>query len=241
MRKSKMVLLAAALAVAVSAPAVSADRAGIGLNWAIGPMVQLGPFDMEFGNGFTLGWKVTERFTVGVFREDAMVRGEHTYTTNNVTPNIDHTMVAEGNTLAQGLSFLTNLLDLPIVGSLAVGLEVGTQEVNITRYTFSDSDGGATSDGTDFGLAAVPVVPINIVAPIMGVAAKLRVLEFETKTVTTCIDVNANLRFVPINENSILGTQETDVTLAAGETMTKIDPVSNFNTLSLTAGVGIWF
>src|SRR5512138_791228 len=121
MRKSKMVLLAAALAVAVSAPAVSADKAGIGLNWAIGPMINLGPFDMEFGNGFTLGWKVTDRFTVGVFREDAMLRGEQSYKQNTaVAPavNIEHILVAEGNTTAQGLSFMTNLLDLPIVGTL---------------------------------------------------------------------------------------------------------------------------
>jgi len=40
MRKSKMVLLAAAVAVGLAAPAMSAEHAGIGLNWGIGPMIR---------------------------------------------------------------------------------------------------------------------------------------------------------------------------------------------------------
>lgn len=247
MRKSKMVLLAAALAVAVSAPAVSADKAGIGLNWAIGPQVMFGPFDMQFSNGFTLGWNVTDRFTVGVFRDEAMVRGEKSYTCDNtVTGHIadaEHTMVVEGTSLAQGLSFLTNLLELPLVGRLAVGLEIGTQQFDIPAagYSFSDSDSSGSTDGADFGLPVAPVA-VSITAPIMGVAAKLRVLEFETKTVTTCIDVNLAMRWIPIKDDYMLGMVEADVVAPVPPaTLDKIDPVGSLNTVTLMAGVGLWF
>lgn len=244
MRKSKMVLLAAALAVAVSAPAVSADRAGIGLNWAIGPMVQLGPFDMKFSNGFTLGWNVTDRFSVGVFREDAQVRGEYSYTNNPAAPTVPvkHTVVVEGTTNAQGLRFMANLLALPIVGELSAGIEVGTQVINAATFTYTNDDGTMDVDGVNFGTApAADVDGLVDTVPLMGVAGNLRVLEFETKTVTTAVDVNASFRFIPVNDTYTFGTQETDYIPPAGTTFKKIDPVSNFNTLSLTVGVGIWF
>ena len=42
MRKAKLSLLAAVLFAGMAGTTLAADRAGIGLNWAIGPTIQLG-------------------------------------------------------------------------------------------------------------------------------------------------------------------------------------------------------
>ncbi len=70
MYKAAKMLLGTALILAVTGG--NQVRAGvIGLEWGINPIIPFtSEFDTKFDNAFTLSWKVSDSFTVGVFRSD---------------------------------------------------------------------------------------------------------------------------------------------------------------------------
>jgi len=196
----------------------------------------MGPFDMKVAQGFMLGWKVSDKFSVGVFHESALFRGSHEYKDDTVSPNIKHKVVVEGDTDVVGIRLMTDL-DLSIL-TLGVGLDLGTQTFNTTNITYPNSDGSMDADGTNFGVGAVDVDGLTTTAPVMGLTARWKVLEVETKTVTTSIDLAGSFRFVPLVDTYVFGTQETSTTASP---LKKIDAVGSFNNVDVSVGVGIWF
>jgi len=234
MRKAKTLLLVAAVLAAVTGAGIAgaADRAGVGMTWGIGPMVPLGNFEMKFDDTFTLYWKVSNDFTVGVFREASSVRGEESQNIAGTDPVIKETVVAQANATASGIRILHSV---PALDFITAGLDIGVITFTGVAPTYSRSDGLAVATGAaDFG---TPLIGgLSVTAPLLGVTGKVSLFSAETKTVTTDINLTGSLRFVTFNDLAVFGTQK------ALENPTKaIDPINSFHNLTLLLGVGIGF
>lgn len=229
MRKAKTLLLVAAVLAAVAGAGIAgaADRAGVGMTWGIGPMVPLGNFEMKFDDTFTLYWKVSNDFQVGVFREASSVRGEKSQTVTGTDPVIKETLVAQANASASGIRILHSV---PALDFITAGLDIGviTFSGGTTTITRSDGSGAAGTFGSP--------VPLAGTAPLLGVTGKVSLFSAETKTVTTDINITGSLRFVTFSDLAVFGTQkDLEVPTSA------IDPINSFHNLTLLLGVGIGF
>lgn len=238
MRKLTTALCGAVLAVALAAGSASAaGKAGIGLEWGYVPTIEMGAFGADLtAQEFTLAWDISDAFQVGVFRGTGHFRGDHAYNDNLVSPVIERTNVVTGNTEVSGLRFLTTL---PVMNNMiAIGIEAGAIEIVQTNREYLNSD-GTVSTQADF-MAAGGYAPedLDLVAPLLGVTAKIRLIEAKGKTVTTALTVAGALRFVPMDDTFVFGSRE-ETTLPADQT--KIDPVTGFHNFAITAGVGLWF
>jgi len=236
MRKGKLVLLAAALVLAVVAPvsAPAADRAGVGLEWGMGPNLLTGNFSMQFDNAFALAWKVSDSFTVAVFNENAMWRGENSYSSDAaVTPGgatHKYTLVREGDLTVSGIRILHTL---PVLDFLSAGIEFG--RINFTTVGGPlniKRDDGVAAVGTEFGT----VVGMPASANLLGLTAKMSLFKAETKTVTTDINLSGSFRVIRYNDASVFGTQKALLTAPKA-----IDSVSGYSNVTALLGIGLWF
>jgi hypothetical protein len=228
MRKAKMFMLLAALASTLAGGRVAQAAAGVGLEWGMGPTIPMSNFGMKMNEGFTLAWKVTDAFSVGVFRESGNYRGEHEYTV--VATALKHSVILEGTSEVSGIRLMTVM---PVISILEMGIELGTLSLGAGTYSTSRSDGGAAAY-SDFGLAAPAFAGGQ--APMAGVSLKATLLKGETKTVTTAIAILAGYRFVDFNDAYLLGTQET-----LNVAVKKIDAVSGYDNVNVGLVIGLWF
>lgn len=234
MRKGKLVLLAAALVLAVVAPvsAPAADRAGVGLEWGMGPNILTGNFTMQFDDAFALSWKVSDAFTVAVFNENALWRGENSYSSEAaVDPSglvQKYTLVQEGALTVSGIRILHTI---PALDFISAGIEFG--KVNFTNVgaVYKRGDGGVTT-GTEFG----GVVGMPASANLLGLAGKVSIFKAETKTVTTDINVSGAFRIIRFAEQDVFGSQK-----ALLVTPKAIDAVTGYSNVTALLGIGLWF
>lgn len=233
MRKATNFLLGAVLAAALASGAQAAGKAGIGLEWSWVPVVPLGGFDMEMsGQEFTLAWDVSDNFSVGVFRGDGQYRGTHEYTDNSA-PTIDRKLTVRATTAISGLRLLTVL---PVMNDmLSVGLEMGAMTFGTATYDYVASDGSACVAG-DFGVPDSTNID-GYVAPLLGLVGKIKLIEAKSSTVTTALTVSGGLRFVPLLDEDLLGTQQTVMTAP----LEGIDPITNYTNIAVQVGLGLWF
>lgn len=233
MRKTVAILLVAGLAVTVGgqvAKAAAADRAGVGLEWSIGPVLSFSGFDMKMGQQFSLNWKVSDSFAVGVWNGTGLYRGETDYQ-DNVTSTLKHKLVASGTTSSNGITLLTTL---PVITIMELGINIGVETftADATSPVISRSD-GAVGPLATFGVPA----DLTCTAPVLGIAARLHLLKAESKTVMTDIGVIGGFNFVQFPDIAVFGTQED-----LGKTPLKaIDPVGNYTNLTLMVNASIWF
>ncbi|MEK7476188.1 MAG: hypothetical protein AAB152_11235 [Candidatus Coatesbacteria bacterium] len=230
MRKTVAILLVAVCAVAAGGQvAKAADRAGVGLEWSIGPAMSLSGFDMKMGQQFTLSWKVSESFSVGVWNGNGLFRGEKTYTDNTAVP-LKHTLVTQGTTSSNGITLLTTF---PGISLLDLGINVGVE-------TFTG--GAATENVHTDGSAGVPghfgaPVALTTTAAVLGIAAKIHLIKAETKTVMTDIGILAGLNFVEFADTAVFGTQQAVGTVP----LKNIDSVGSYNNLTVMINAALWF
>lgn len=234
MRKTVAILLVAVFAVAaggqVAKAAAAADRAGVGLEWSIGPAISLSGFEMKMGQQFTLNWKVSESFAVGVWNGSGLFRGEQTYT-DATTNTLKHTLVTSGVTATNGITLLATIPMIEIVElGMNIGFEQLTCDAGYPKESHSDGTGGVLAH---FGAPAA----MTANGSILGIAARIRLLKAETKTIMTDIGVVGGFNFVQFADVAAFGTQE-----AQGKTPLKaIDPVSSYNNLTVMLNAAIWF
>lgn len=222
MRKTIAVLLVAGFAAA-GGRAVAADRAGIGLEWGIGPTLMLGGgFDMKFDEQVGLSWNVSDDFAVSVFTGNGMWRGDYEYT-NNATPAIDHRIMAEGYKDLMGIAIIHSL---PVLSFVKVGIELAMVNVSESNVRYYDSD-GATGALADFGGSRDP---LDGTASMEGILAKVTLLKGESKGTYADVSVMGSLRFVQLPTLWIYGHQETDSTSSP---LKEIEPIGSMNNLSL--------
>jgi len=242
MRKGKLVLLAVAFAlvavVPVSAPA--ADKAGLGLEWGVGPNLVAGNFNMQYGSGFALSWKLADSFAVSVFSNTAPWKGSFSYTSeaanDGYTPGTKHKYSVDrnGDMQVSGIRILHNV-PLPILDIISLGIELGTVD-----FSDNTSPSACKVDGIVNG-AAVPALGLGTdtlsgPAGLIGVSGKVSIFKAETKTVSTDISVLADLTIINIPEKDIWGTRK-----AYLATPKAIDGVTSYNYLSVLVGIGLWF
>src|SRR5688572_3408983 len=149
MRKAMLSLLAAVLFAGMAGTTQAADRAGIGLNWGIGPTIQLGDFDMKFDQSFGISWVVSDSVSVEVFGQSGQFSGEYEYT-DDVTVSgqtFDRGTQLQGFSTLTGLRFVHNL---PFLKILSVGFDLGVMTFGEDNRTYYNSD-GTTSTTADFG------------------------------------------------------------------------------------------
>jgi hypothetical protein len=233
MRKTVAILLVAVFAVAaggqVAKAAAAADRAGVGLEWSIGPAISLSGFQMKMGQQFTLNWKVSDSFAVGVYNGSGLFRAENTYTDLAITTK-KHTLVTSGTTASNGITLLATI---PMIEIVELGINIGMETLTgVAPVELAHNDGTA-GVAAHFGTTA----PLTCTAPILGVAARIRLLKAETKTVMTDIGVVGGLNYVQFSDITAFGTQEVQ-----GKTPLKaIDPVNSFTNLTVMLNAAIWF
>jgi len=238
MRNATKGLLIAAVVFAVTSGnmAGAADRAGIGLEWGWAPTINLNGLDSDFaGTTFSLDWKVTDSFSVGVASNAGFYSGSHEYTDNTVTPNIKHNIRLDGQ---ENSTVLRILATVPVVTFLQAGLEAGVMQIGGATYTYVNSD-GTTGSAANFG-AGPGVAPNfgNQTEAIAGVMAKATLVQAESKTVSAAISVSGGLRFVNLPDTYAFGSQESN---SNSQPLKKIDPITNMNSLSLVVEAGLWF
>src|SRR5688572_12182837 len=238
MRKAMLSLLAAVFFAGMAGTTQAADRAGIGLNWGIGPTIQLGDFDMKFDQSFGISWVVSENVSVEVFGQSGEFSGEYTYT-DDVTVSgqtFDRGTQEHGNHTLTGLRFIHAL---PFLKILSVGFDLGVMTFNesLTGRTYVNSD-GTTSTAADFGGT---VQPLNKQASTEGVLAKLTLLTADTGAVKTELGVMGVLRFVQFQNTYVWGTQETTTSNTTKPIKDSIDPVSSYNHIGVQAALTVGF
>lgn len=230
MRKATTGLLVAAGLFAVAGVSQAADRAGVGLEWGMGPRISFGTFNINFINGTSLRWEVGNDFTIGVAASSGLYRAEHSYTDNTVTPNITDKLAVTGSLAEASIQVLHSI---PGLSFLTAGLELGTVTYGAGTYNPTHSD-GSTGALADFGAPAFA----GTTAAEVGLLAKIDVLKAESKLVTSIVSVNAGLNFVTFADTTLLGTQEVNSTSTP---LKGIDPVNGNTNLAITASVGLWF
>jgi len=238
MRNATKVLLIAAVVFAVTGSGVAgaADRAGIGLEWGWAPTINLNGLSSDFaGTAFSLDWKVTDSFSVGVVSNAGFYSGSHEYTDDTGANPIKHNVQLDGN---ENSTVLRILATVPVVTFLQAGLEAGVMQIGPSTYTYVNSD-GTTGGAANFGSAA-GIGPNfgNQTEGIVGVMAKATLVQAESKTVSAAISVSGGLRFVNLPDTYAFGSQETNTTKTP---TAKIDPITNMNSLSLAVSAGLWF
>lgn len=236
MRNATRVLLGAALIAAFASGAKAADRAGVGLEWASGPTIPLGTFSLKIDNEFALGWKLSDNVSAEVFSGQGATTATHSYT-SNVTPtgatgtSITCKETIDGTADTSGIRIKSLI---PGLDFLALGLELGQTVMTWPNTTVYERSDGTAGGAGDFGGAPATG---SVVGNLIGVNGKLVLVKGETKTVSGELSVGASLRFVDWGSRQyLLGTQ--DVFLSQPKS---IDPVSNYNNLAITAGIGLWF
>jgi len=236
MRKAKLSLLAVALFTAFAGKTLAADRAGVGLEWGMGPVIQMGDFDMKIGQTFAVNWQVNEQVRVSIFGEQAPVRGEYTYSNDIGTP-FDQGIQVNGNYALSGMRIMHQL---PILKILDVGFELGVVSLNDTASSpmYHNSNGTNGSD-VDFGGAGA-VDGLNATGALEGLAVRVALFKAESGTVTTELGVNAALRFVQLPDTYVFGTQETTTTKPAAEKV-GIDAVTSYNNIALQVALNVGF
>jgi len=238
MRKATMGLLIAAVVCAgmSGGMAGAADRAGVGLEWGWAPTINLNGFGVDMaGSSFSLSWKVTDFFTVGMTSNQGSYSGSHEYTDNTVTPNIKHNVQVNGSENSTVLRILANI---PALAFLQAGVEAGVVKLGAGTFSYVNSDGTSGSPN-DFGaIAGIPPTFPNTNAAVIGVLGKLNLVQAETKTVSAAISVTGGLRFTSIADTYAFGSQETTTTSNPPK---NIDPITNFNNISLSVSAGLWF
>jgi len=233
MHKAAKMLLGTVFALAV-AGGNEARAAAIGLEWGWVPTIPFGDFDIRLSNQeFTLSWKVSDDFTVGVFRGDGQYRGEREYTNNTVSPTIGHKLAVTGTTSVSGIRILVSI---PALSMLSAGLEVGAMTLGAGSYTYTNSDGTGFSTASPDARFGAGQAFGGATAALLGAVGKASLIRAESKTVTTEITVNAALRFVDLSDTLVFGSQESNKT-----TPTDIDAVTNYTNLAITVAVGLWF
>ena len=233
MRKTIAVLLVAGFAVAAGGRAIAADRAGISLEWGMGPTLQLGGgFDMLMDQQAGLNWDVSNDFAVSVFSGNGTWRGSKEYT-NNTTPAITHKVSIEG---ARDLFGIAIIHSLPVLSFVKVGIELGMVSLNQNSATAWNSNGTACSGTwTEFG--GMPQT-LDQVASMEGIVGKVTLLKGESKGTYADISVLASLRFVQLPTTFLYGRQESDSTASP---LKGIEPVESFNNLSIKVVASLGF
>lgn len=235
MRKAKLSLLAVALFTAVAGKTLAADRAGVGLEWGIGPVIQMGDFDMKFGQAFAVNWQVNEQVRVSIFGEQAPVRGEYTYSNDTGTVAFDQGIQINGNYALTGMRIMH---ELPMLKILDIGFELGVVSLNDTANSpMYHNSNGSTGSAADFGGA---VDPFNASGALEGLALRATLFSAESGTITTELGVNAALRFVQLPDTYVFGTQETTTTKPAAE-KAGIDAVTSYNNIALQVALNVGF
>lgn len=236
MRKAKLSLLAAALFAGMAGTTLAADRAGIGLNWAIGPTIQFGDFDMKFDQSFGVSWAVGPSVSVEVFGQTGQWSSEFEYT-DDITvagQTFDRGTQFQGNYTLTGMRFVHTL---PFLKILSVGFDLGVMSFGESNRTYYNSD-GTISAAANFGGI---VDTFDTQAATEGVLAKLTLLTADAGAVKTELGIQGVLRFVQFEELYVNGIQETTVDPAAHPVLESIDPISSYNHLGVQVALNVGF
>ena len=234
MRKAKLSLLAAALFTALAGKTLAADRAGIGLEWGIGPVIQMGDFDMKFGQSFGVNWQVTDVVSVAIFGENAPLRAEYSYADDTGSATFDRGIQVNGDYAVSGLR-ITH--ELPILKIIDVGFELGVAQLNETLVRYHNSN-GSLGTATDFGSSGRDT--LNTTGAVEGITAVVSIFKAESGAVSTELTVAGALRFIQLPDTYIFGHQEVITTKTAAE-KAEIEPIDSYNNLAVRVALNVGF
>ncbi|MCS7152097.1 MAG: hypothetical protein NZ928_06960 [Endomicrobia bacterium] len=183
-------------------------------------------YEMRNLNAFSVVFHVNEETSVSIFRESGKIRGENSYTDN---ANVKYTIVNEGDSEITGLR-ITHLLPVELI-SLSLGLDIGNIQFN-TQNIYRRSTGGG--DRTDWGLPQDD--PLRGTHPLFGLFLEWKALESEGSQVKTKLTIALSARMVDLPETFALGARKARLI-----NQPQIDPIKNFNNISLIVGLKIGF
>lgn len=219
----------------------SAENAGIGFEWSVGPQYPLVPYYSSvvgFSNNFVLSWPVGD-VTLGVFGENVRVRASRSYTIldQGVTPNTTtkYTVINSGSMTNAGIS-LTTLC--PSLDFLRFGIELGSSTISTSNVYWANGTVGLPAQ---WGTAPAAGVVATGMVPLAGLMTRWSLMNSKAKGIWTEVSLQANLRFVPMPDTYPMGTKEAIVQTGAPANAQGFEPMTNFNHLNLVLGVTIGF
>lgn len=237
----------------------SAENAGIGFEWNIGPQFPLVPYFTSvvgFNNNFVLSWPVGD-MTVGIFGETVRTRGIRSYSVTDEqigfpagpfgpAETTKYTIISNGSMTNSGMSLSTFL---PGLDFLRLGIEIGTCTIASSHVGWENGtlkDPSVPADATDIANAWGSVGDINTMSPLAGLMMRWSLLSSKAKGIWTDIAVSANVRFVPIPDSYPLGTMEKHVanetgTPAPAPQSAGFDAMTSFNHANVYIGATIGF
>ncbi len=222
----KALVLAVCIFALAGSQMVSADNAGLGFMWNVGPTIPLtSNFTMQgFSNRFDLGWQIGDTMTIGVFNEAGSLRAQMSYTNT-----INYQETYNGTINMTGLDINSTI---PGLDMLSAGIEMGVARAQDTSDVFT-RNGAAGAFATDFGTPA----SLTGSYPVIGLRGKWAMLSAKSKGLWSEVDLAAAVRFIPVPDCNVLGYQETN---AAGGA-SSISAVNNLNSVDVSLGVTIGF
>lgn len=236
MRKAKLSLLAAAIFAGMAGTTLAAERAGFGLEWGMGPTIQLGDFDMQMDQSFSVEFSINEDFGVSLFSSQGRFSGEHEYTDDITIPGqtFERGIQIGGNTSVEGIRLSYGL---PFLKMLRLGIELGRLSIEQDYTDFHNSD-GTTSSNVDFGGVSQQ---LDEVAAMEGVSLRANLLSGATGALTASLGVQASLRFAQFRDRAVFGIQETTVDPLLHPVKEEIETITSYNTLAVAAALNIGF
>lgn len=236
MHKAKRVLLSTALLALFAGGVKSADRAGIGLEWAVGPTVSLSGFDMQMDQTFSVNWAATDTVLLGVFGQTGAFRGEASYSNDTVPTPFDEGIQVNGGYTLSGIRIS---YALPMLSFLRVGFDLGVAQFTETQVDYHNSDG---SEGTaaDWESFAGGRDTFDVPGSVEGFHGKVKLLSASNGALTAELGVNVAVRFIQFADTFVYGNQEVTTTKPAGE-KAGIDPISSYNHLSVQVAMNLGF
>jgi hypothetical protein len=236
MHKAKRVLLSTALLAVFAGGVKSADRAGIGLEWAVGPTVSLSGFDMQMDQTFSVNWAATEAVTLGVFGQTGAFRGEESYSNDTGSVPFDEGIQVNGGYTLSGVRIS---YQLPMLTFLRVGFDLGVAHFTETQVDYHNGDGsvGSVANWESAGGARDS---FDVAGAVEGFHGKVKILSAGTGALNAELGVNAGLRFIQFADTYVFGNQEVTTTKPAGE-KDGIDPITSYNHLSVQVALNLGF
>jgi|GEM_PF-3498173 len=217
--------------------AQAGSRSGLGFEYSGGFIMPLNDYEMRSIQSFAVTVDVTPDLQVGIFRDETTIRGENSYTGEDVTADdIDLTLINTGDLSFSGLRF-KHTLPFEAV-SMRAGIELGSARFSNSDHTLRET-GSDSPPATDTQGWGEEIEEIDGSFPSLGLIADVMLVVQETETLVVSFFASAAYRNISLPDIYSLG--ETKDSFEDPADHKRIDPLTNFNNLSMSAGINIGF
>ena len=251
----KLLILGAFLAFFSCSQAIAENESGIGFEYSGGYMSPWNAYEMRAVQSFALTMALTKSFSAAIFREEGTIRAENSYTgeddgtgTTAATAAIKLSLIDTADISITGLKFKHKIISLPWnLMIVKAGVEIGTARFSNGATAFRATGGSGTTftglaptfaDGTSWGLPAAGS-PLSGINPVFGLLGDVIIFTKKTDTLDISVFAAGSYRLIDLADSYSLGRSKEE--FADANKRTEYEPITEFNSLSVTVGINIGF